>query len=389
MFRAFWIASLVSNFGTWVHEIGAGWLMSELDSSPQMVASVRTAMSLPIVFLAIPAGVLADRIDRRRLLIITQLLMLSTTATLAALTFSGAVTAWILLSLTFVMGLALVVHVPTWQASVPELVPRAQLSRAVALGSVSFNLARAAGPALGGVLIALTGVWSAFAINAVSFAGVIVVLIYWRRETTESSRGLSFRLSLYQGVRYVLTDRMMRNVMIGVLLFLIPASSLWSLLPLVVRERLQWGADGFGLLVATVGIGAVLAAWCLPTLQRRFGLNRTRAGSMVLFATGLASLASTTSGMIAVSASFVMGAGWMMTLTTLNATAQVTLPNRLRARGMGCYLTAMAISMSVGSLIWGRVADVTGLAAAQWIAAITLFFTAAISFRFGLRKSLT
>ncbi len=388
MFRVFWIASLVSNLGTWIHEVGAGWLMTNLDSSPEMVAAVRTAMSLPIVVLAIPAGVLADRVDRRRLLIVTQWVMLATTSTLAAMTFAGVITSWMLLGLTFVIGLGLVVHVPTWQASVPELVPRDQLPRAVALGSVSFNLARAAGPAVGGILIASAGIWIAFAINAVSFAGVIAVLLVWRREKTESSRGLSFRLSLYQGVRYVIGNPTMRNVMIGVLLFVIPASAFWSLLPLVARQRLRWDADGFGLLVATVGVGAVLAAACLPTLQHRFGLNRTRAGAMTLFAAGLATLGSTTVGPVAVIAALVMGGGWMMTLTTLNATAQVTLPSRLRARGMGCYLTAMAISMSIGSLVWGQVAAAIGLAEAEMIAAATLMVAAAISFKFGLRKSL-
>jgi MFS family permease len=387
LFRAFWIASLVSNLGTWVHEVGAGWLMTQLDSSPGMVASVRTAMSLPIVFLAIPAGVLADRIDRRRLLIVTQCVLLSTTASLAALTYSGEITSWTLLALTFVVGLGLVVHVPTWQASVPELVPRDQLSRAVALGSISFNLARAVGPALGGILIAMAGIWIAFLVNAISFAAVIAVLVSWRRESNESSRGLSFGLSLYQGVRYVLRQRMMRNVLIGVVLFVFPASALWSLLPLVARQRQHWDAGGFGLLVAIVGVGAVGAAWWLPALQQRFGLSRTRAGAMVLFALGLATMASTTNVALVLAATLTMGAAWMMTLTTLNATAQVTLPSRMRARGMGCYLTAMAVSMSTGSLLWGQLAGWVGLATAQTIAAATLLVAAAVSSRFRLRRS--
>ena len=182
----------------------------------------------------------------------------------------------------------------------------------------------------------------------------------------------------------------MRNVIIGVFLFVIPASVLWSLLPLVAKTRLQWESGGFGLLVAIVGVGAVLAAWILPTLQRRLGLNRTRASAMTLYAIGLATMAATTNVAAVVLATCVMGAGWMMTLTTLNATAQVTLPSEMRARGMGCYLTAMAASMSSGSLLWGQVAGATGIAQAQLIAAATLVVTAAISFRFGLgRESLT
>lgn len=371
--------------------------MATLDSSPEMVASVRTAMALPIVFLAIPAGVLADRMDRRQLLLITQFLMLCTTATLAALTFSGLITAWMLLGLTSLMGIALVLHVPTWQATIPELVPRNEMPRAIALGSVSFNLARAVGPAVGGVLIAMLGVWCAFAINAISFAGVISVLIFWRREKTESTRGLSFGLSLYQGLRYVKRSPSLRNVMMGVALFIVPGSALWALLPLVAKQQLGWGADGFGWMVACVGVGAVVAAQVLPHLQEKLGTDRAVAAAMALFATGLLTLSQCTNSadawvpfqVIVTIAMLTMGAGWMIALTTLNATAQMSLPSRMRARGMGCYLTAMAISMSIGSVIWGQVAGMVGLPSAQAIAAATVIVTAAISLRFRLGQMLT
>ncbi len=262
IFRLFWIASVVSNLGTWIHEIGAGWLMTSLDASPEMVAAVRVAMALPMTVLAIPAGVLADRIDRRRLLILTQLAMLSTTSVLATLTLTGVITSWLLLALTFTMGLGMVLHILTWQSTIPELVPRTQLPRAIALGSISFNLARAGGPALGGVLIAMAGPWVAFAANAVSFAFVLVVLFSWKRENTESSRGLSYRASLVEGIRYVAGEPTMRWTLTRLMMFMLPASTLWALLPLVAKERLGWEADGFGLLVTMVGSGAVAAAWC-------------------------------------------------------------------------------------------------------------------------------
>ncbi len=354
VFRAFWLASLVSNLGTWVHEVGAGWLMTNLDSSPEMVSAVRIALSAPTVLLAIPAGVIADRIDRRRLLIITQLILFSTTAVLAALTFSGAITSWTLLAFTFVMGLGTVLHVLTWQSTVPELVPIAQLPRAVALGSISFNLARAIGPAIGGVLIALAGVWIAFAVNALSFACVLVMLLYWRREQTESSLGMAYRDALLQGFQFVLRQPTMINVLLGVVLFLLPATALWSLLPLIARQQLGWDADGYGLLVTSIGIGAVFAARILHTLHRRIGLDRTVALAMVVFAIGLLVIGATATSAIVLTSAFMMGAAWMMTLTTLNATAQMTLPNHLRARGMGCYLTVVAVSMSVGAEYGGK-----------------------------------
>ena len=382
VYRSFWIASFVSNLGTWMHEIGAGWLMTELDASPQMVSAVRTAMATPIVLLAIPAGVLADRVDRRHLLLFTQVLMLTTTATLAVLTASGVMTSWLLLALTFVIGLGLTLHVPTWQASIPELVPRAQLSRAIALGSVNFNLARAVGPAIAGALIAITGAWIAFTFNALSFAGVIIALLMWKRDRSESTRGLSFGLSLYQGLRYVYRNIEMRHVLIRIALFIVPASALWGLLPLVAKERLDWGANGFGILVTTVGVGAVVAARYLPNIQRRLGSDWTVASAMTLFALGLALMASSTQRWVVVVATLVMGCGWMLTLTTLNTAAQVTLASRMRARGMSCYLTVLALSMSTGSFLWGSIAESIGIGGAQKIAAVTVLVTAAIGMLF-------
>lgn len=387
VFRSFWIASFVSNVGTWMHEIGAGWLMTELDSSPQMVAAVRTAMATPIVLLAIPAGALADRIDRRRLLLATQTMMLLTTATLAVLTASGAMSSWLLLALTFLIGLGLTLHVPTWQASIPELVPRIQLSRAIALGSINFNLARAAGPAIAGILVALTGAWIAFTVNALSFAGVILVLLRWRRRRTESSRGLSYGLSLYQGLRYVYRNIPMRHVLIRVGLFIIPGSALWGLLPLVARQRLDWGAHGFGILVTCVGGGALVGARLLPVIVRRIGSDRTVSVSSTLFAAGLFGMASSTERIVVVLSTLLMGCGWMMTLTTLNTAAQIALASRMRARGMSCYLTAMAFSMSAGSFWWGSVAERIGVDGAQKIAAATLLVTAAIGILFSITKT--
>lgn len=388
MFRLFWIASLASNLGTWIHEVGAGWLMTTLDASPEMVAAVRTSMALPIVFLAIPAGVLADRVDKRRLLIGTQSILLFVTAVLATSTALGAITAWGLLAITFVIGLGMVVHVPTWQSVIPELVPRWQISRAVGLGSISFNLARAVGPAIGGILIAVVGIWSTFAINALSFAGVLFVLLRWQRRATETSRGRSFAASLKQGVRYVVRKRTMRHVMIGVVLFVLPGSALWSLLPLFAKTGLGWGPQGFGILVGMIGLGAVLGASVLPRVRGRWGSDRTIAASMVLYAGGLATLSQMPAWPILLTATVIMGSGWMATLTTLNATAQITLPTRLRARGMGCYLTMMAGSMSVGSMVWGQTAGAIGIPDAMLIAAGVMALTAGFSLMFPLAATL-
>ena len=356
--------------------------MTELDASPQMVSAVRTSMAAPIVLLAIPAGVIADRMNRKWLLLGTQFAMLIATAALSAMTALGIMSSWLLLAMTFAIGLGLTLHVPSWQASIPELVPKSQLARAIALGSVSFNLARATGPALAGALVALAGPWIAFCFNAISFAGVIFVLLSWKRVAKESSRGLSFTLSLYQGLRYVYRTRTMRNVLIRVTLFVLPASVFWALLPLVVRERLNWDANGFGILVACVGAGALVAARILPEVQRQLGPDRAISIAMVFFSLGLVLLATSANRLVYVGATLVMGCGWMVTLTTLNTAAQMTLANRVRARGMSCYLTVLAFSMSAGSFLWGSVAEWVGLAGAQAIAAATLVVTAVIGLGF-------
>ena len=389
LFRSFWIASLISNIGTWIHEVGAGWWMTSLAPDPQMVSAVRIAISGPMVFLAIPAGVLADRMDRRQLLIVTQLMLFSLASLLSLLTWQEVITSWSLLGLTFAIGLGLVMHILTWQATVPVLVPAPQIARAIALGSISFNLARAAGPALGGILIATAGVWVAFAVNALSFAGVLIVLILWKREKTESSRGLSYRAALREGFVYVIQHRTMRNVLAGVMLFLMPATALWSLLPLVARQQLAWNAEGYGMLVTSIGVGAVIAARILHALHRRLSLDQTVAASMSVFAVGLFIFGNAEGDTwihdgIAILACFVMGAAWMICLTTLNATAQMTLPDHLRARGMGAYMTTMALAMASGSFVWGRIASQVGLAWTQWIAALALLFAAAFSFLFSL-----
>lgn len=388
IFRAFWLASIVSNLGTWIHEIGAGWLMTNLDSSPEMVSAVRVAMALPMMMLAIPAGVLADRVDRRKLLILTQWCLLATTSTLAALTLAGIVTAWSLLGLTFVLGLGMVLHVLTWQSTIPELVPRSQLARSIALGSISFNLARSVGPAVGGILIALAGPWIAFAANAASFAVVLVLLSTWKRDATESSNGLSYRKSLTEGIDYIRHQPAMRQTLIRLAMFVWPASALWSLLPLVARERLGWDADGFGLLVTTIGAGAVAAAWLLHRMHVRLGTDWTVVASVLFFAGGMLGMSLATEAIGALVSMFVMGATWMITLTTLNSSAQMTLTNQFRARGMSCYMTVMAISMAGGAMTWGQIAGALSVSQAQTIAAATLCVTAAsIVFQLNFKKS--
>lgn len=352
----FWLASLFSNTGTWVHEIGAGWLMTTLDGSPQMVSAVRTVASLPIVLLAIPAGALSDRVDRRKLLLFVQCLMMASTASIAWLTYMQWITPAGLLMLTFVMGLGVVLHVPTWQASIPEIVTRKHLPQAIALGSISFNLARSVGPAVGGLLIAAIGIWATFTLNAMSFAIVLAAVFFWRRERTTPPPQESFTRSMADGLRLVTQAGPMQRVLIRVCLFVLPASSLWSLMPLVVRQQLAWDARGYGYMVGAIGVGAVFAALWMPRLRSRIGVEWTLIAAILMYAIGLGGLSLTGNWAGGLTAAAVMGIGWMAAMTTLNSCAQFALVDRMRARGMSCYLSALSVGMAGGGLLWGRVA---------------------------------
>lgn len=377
---------MFSNTGTWVHEIGAGWLMSTLDGSPQMVAAVRAAMALPMVLLAIPAGALSDRVDRRRLMLSVQCVMMATAASIALLTYLDRITPIGLLALTIVMGLGAVLHVPTWQASIPELVPRNHLPQAIALGSVSFNLARSVGPALGGMLIAVLGTWAAFGVNAVSFAVVLLAIFLWKRPRATQRAEESFVQSMCAGVAMVLRRGAMRQVLGRVVLFVLPASSLWALLPLIAREQLNWTASGYGYLVGAIGVGAVLAALWLPRLRARVGVDPTLSTSMLLYAAGLALLAATNWRSLGMIAAMLAGIGWMSVMTTLNSTAQMTLPDAMRARGMSSYLSAMSMAMAGGAVIWGQIASRASTPVALGMAASTLAVVSVGMFGVRLRQ---
>ncbi|MEO8272426.1 MAG: MFS transporter, partial [Aureliella sp.] len=271
-YRTFWIAGLFSNMGTWIHETGAQWLMTSLDSSPGMVSAVRTAMTIPVFCLALPAGVWADRFDRRTWLVSSQLLLLGIASLMALMAALGMITPQLLLVLTACMGIGMVLNQPAWQALTPELVPPAMVPAAVAIGSVSFNLARALGPVLAGIIIAQLGVWAAFSLNALSFLAVVAALWTWspQIESNLSRSPPEFMGELKKGMFVVSNSAPLRNALLRVLVFAISASILWSLLALIATERLGFRERGFGLCLGLIGIGAVAAAWILPLARIRY-----------------------------------------------------------------------------------------------------------------------
>jgi MFS family permease len=239
VFRILWIATIVANVGTWVHDVAATWLMTSLAPSPLMVALVQTAGTLPVLMLALPAGVLADVLDRRHVLLFAQVWMTVVALVLGAVTFVGATTPLVLLVLTFLLGIGTALTAPAWQSIVPELVPKAELGAAVTLNSAGINVARAVGPALGGLVVAGLGPATAFALNGVSFAGVIVVLLWWKRAVPAAALPPERLTSAFgTGLRFVRHEPRLIAVLMRTLAFIVFGSALWALLPLIARQRL-------------------------------------------------------------------------------------------------------------------------------------------------------
>src|SRR5689334_8170105 len=273
-YRNLWLALLASNIGTWMQTVGAQWLLVEQSGSDTLVAVVQTASTLPIVLLALPSGALADTLDRRRLLIAVQGFLVAVGVLLTVLTVAGHMPASLLLTLTFALGAGQALTAPAWQAVIPELVPRAQLASASALGAISMNVARAAGPAIAGLLVAQISVAAVFALNAATFVAFAVVLVFWRREAGDSDRVAEpFVAALKAGGRYVRHSPIMRRMLLRTALFIGPGVCLWALLPLVASDRLGFGAGGYGLLLAAVGLGAVAGAPLMPRLRAKLSDN--------------------------------------------------------------------------------------------------------------------
>jgi MFS family permease len=373
MFRAMWFASVASNIGTWMHTVGASWLMTTLATSPLPVALVQTATTLPVFLLGLPAGALADMVDRRRLLIFTQTWMLAVAALLGALTLAGVIGPWWLLGLTFALGLGSSMNGPAWAAAIPELVPREELAAAVALNSVGFNIARAVGPALGGMVMAASNAGVVFLLNAVSFLGVIVVLWRWRYvrpAVSELDAGL--RDAMREGLQYVRSATSYHAVLVRAGLFAFAGSALWAMLPVVASSDLARTAMGYGILLGCLGAGSVIGASILAPLRSRYSPDRLVAVGVVLFAAATLALALIHQFAVVAAAMLVGGVAWMTVMSTFNVCAQMAPPVWVRARALAFYLLVFQGSMALGSGSWGAIAGRLGVRASLMVAVATL-----------------
>lgn len=358
-----WIATLVSNIGTWMFNVTSGWVMTELSPSPFMISMVQAATTLPVFLFALPAGALGDLFDRRKLLLWTQIFLAAVLLLFTALLWTGSVNAWTLLLFTFVIGSGSAFAMPAWQSIVPRLVPRDILSAAIVLNSVSMNIARAIGPALGGFILAAAGAVATAFLDAVSYLAVAAALLWWRVSATQADVLPRERLAgaMRAGIRFALHSKPLRHTLIHALAFFICASAYWALLPLIAKDTLQGGPGLYGILLTALGVGAVSGAFLLPDMKKHFNAN-----AIMIVATTVTALSSmlfaygghAVTGIIA---GFTGGVSWIMAVSLLNVSAQMALPDWVRARGLAIFQMVVFGAMAAGSLSWGQAAEMIGL----------------------------
>jgi MFS family permease len=361
LFRSLWIAAVVSYTGTWMQNVGAGWLMTQLSDSPLMVSLVQAASAIPVFVAVLPAGALADMVDRRRLLLFTQSWMIVAAAALGVLTLLHATGPWMLLAFTFLLGIGAVMNDPAWQAITPDVVSPAQHSSAVALNSAGFNVARAAGPALGGLVVAAAGAGWSFLLNAASFSGVMYFLYNWKSHAHEATAPRGIGDAIREGFLYVRGAPQVKSVLIRTGAFSIGAASLLALLPVICQPH---GAQGYGFLLTCFGLGALSGAAILPRMKLQYSVDGLVAGATLLFAsmTFLAGQVHIFEWLCLVL--FTAGTAWIGILACFNVVAQTMCPSWMRARALSMYLFVLQGGMALGSAIWGELAARQGVPAA-------------------------
>jgi MFS family permease len=380
VFRSVWIASLVSNFGTLIQAVGASWLMTSLTRESDMVALVQAATALPIMLLSMPAGAIADIWDRRALMLLAQGFMIVVAALLTLLTFQSAVTPWVLLGLTFLLGCGSAMYGPAWQSSVGEQVPREHLPAAISLNSLGFNIARTTGPALGGAIVAAGGAAFAFLFNALSYVGLLWVLARWKRpvqKPTLPPEGVGGAMSA--GLRYVRLSPVISTVLYRAFVFGLLASPLWALLPLVARDVIGGGPLTYGFLLGGFGGGAVIGALVNTQLRQRYTTEQLVSASSASF--GVVTIVAAHSPWMALTmpAMLVGGLGWLLALSTFNITTQTSAPRWVVGRALAVYQMAVFGGIAVGSWVGGLYAEHGGLGESLTVAGVLLLGSVALA----------
>jgi MFS family permease len=354
VFRDVWIATLVTRFGGLIQSVGASWLMISLGASAMMVTLVQASTTLPVMLFSLIAGALADTFDRRMLMLVAQLFMILVSVLLSAAAWFDVLTPWLLLLFTFLIGAGAALNGPAWQASVGDMVPRAELPAAVALNGMGFNVARSTGPAVGGLIVAGAGAAAAFAVNTVSYLGLLVVLLRWRSPVRgERLERETLGRAMIAGIRYAALSPRIVAVLVRSLVFGVGASAIPALMPLVARDLVDGGPLTFGLLLGAFGVGAVAGAYFASGWRRRLSAELFVRGSMVALAAAAAATAVSGSTALTMIALLVGGAGWVLALSTFNVTVQMATPRWVVGRALALYQMAAFGGMALGSWLWG------------------------------------
>lgn len=381
IFRAVWGASVISNFGAMIQSVGAAWMMTSLTSSPKMVALVQASTVLPFMLLALLSGAVADNLDRRKVMLAAQSFMLCVSALLAVFAWQDWLTPWVLLSFTFLIGCGTTMGGPAWQASVGDIVPREQLPAAVAFNSMGFNTARTAGPAIGGAIVATAGAAAAFCVNTLSYLGLIIVLLRWRRPQTPRllpREGLF--MAMGAGLRYVAMSPNLRIVVGRAVAFGVAANAVSALMPLVARDLVKGGALTYGLLLGSFGVGAVFGGLLSGPARRRLSTEQIIRLSTVGLAAGTAITGISPFLVLTIAALMLSGVAWVLALSTFNISVQLASPRWVVARALSVYQMGAFGGMAIGAWILGVIADDHGVVAGLLVSAAFLMVTLLLGF---------
>ncbi len=367
-----WGTWLAANISMWMNDVAAAWMMTSLTTSPIWVALVQTASTLPVFLLGLPSGALADILDRRRYFIITQFWLAGTAVVLCVAVLLDVITPPLLLALTFANGIGLAMRWPIFSALIPEVVPRPQLPTALALNGVAMNASRIIGPLVAGALIASAGTAYVFVLNAVLSVFSGFVIMRWRREHSPSPLGRERLLSAMRvGMQFVSQSARLRSVFVRVALFFLHSTALLALLPLLARRLVGGDAGTFTLLLASMGAGAITVVMLLPQIRRFLSGNRLVMTGTLLQSFATLVMAFAPNVYVAVPAMFLGGMAWLCTANSLSVSAQMALPDWVRARGMSMYQMAIMGGSALGAALWGQVATVSSLTVSLLIAAVT------------------